>query len=52
MLNVFSGPLVQMQRSWVVIEKEDPLPIVLHFIAFLYCILMSTGFTVKKIILC
>lgn len=34
-------------RSWVRVRMKDPLHIILHFIAF--CILLSTGFTVRKL---
>lgn len=34
-------------RSWVWVWMKDPLHIILHFIAF--CILLSTGFTVRKL---
>lgn len=37
------------ERSWVLSQMKDPLRIILHFIAFLYCILLSTGFTVRKL---
>lgn len=37
------------KRSWVLIQMKDPLRIILHFIAFLYCIILSTGFTVRKL---
>lgn len=39
-------PLAWSKRSWVLIQMKDR--IILHFIAFfLYCILLSTGFTVR-----
>lgn len=34
-------------RSWVRVRMKDPLHIILHFTAF--CILLSTGFTVRKL---
>lgn len=37
------------KRSWVLIQMKDPLHIIFYFIAFLYCILLLTGFTVRKL---